>query len=526
MKSLSIFNHVLGPVMRGPSSSHTAGAFHIASMARAMSGGIPRRAVIVFDPGGSYARTYSQQGADRAFAMGFLGKPLTDESFFSALDDAPRAGLDLRFEVRPLAKADHPNSMEVEVEGSDGSPLLLEAKSTGGGEVEITSVDGWPVSFSGAAYEILAEAAPGSVSAVISALGADGALLGDLKIIRRSGRAAIIARRSAPGVRRILHALGPRAGEFRFRESAPVYYVQTGRPLFTSAEDAVKLAEDRPLSLGRLALEYESGLLGLNRSEVVGEMLRRYDIMSAAAERGLDPDFGGMQLLSASAGSVFRAEAERRLSTRGPHTRAAARALAVMHVNGAMGVVCAAPTGGAAGVLPGAMVTMAEERRLSREQVGLSLLAAGAVGLITAQRATFAAEVAGCQVEIGAAGAMAAAAVVDAMGGTARQAFDAAAVAFQNTMGSVCDLVQGMVEIPCHTRNAVAAANAFVCADLILGGYANPVPFDETVDAVYAVGRMLPSELRCTAKGGLAVTPSALALKPRGPARRRDVIPP
>ena len=141
------------------------------------------------------------------------------------------------------------------------------------------------------------------------------------------------------------------------------------------------------------------------------------------------------------------------------------------------------------------------------------LFAAGAVGVIVAQRATFAAEVAGCQVEIGAAGAMAAAAVVDAMGGSAAQACSAAAISFQNTMGSVCDLVQGMVEIPCHTRNAVAAANAFLVADLVLGGYRNPVPLDETIDAVFDVGRMMPSELRCTSGGGLAMAPSARALK-------------
>jgi len=102
---------------------------------------------------------------------------------------------------------------------------------------------------------------------------------------------------------------------------------------------------------------------------------------------------------------------------------------------------------------------------------------------------------------------------VEAAGGTAGQATDAAAISFQNTMGSVCDLVHGIVEIPCHTRNAVAASSAFVCADLILGGYENPIPLDETIDAVYAVGRMLPAELRCTALGGLAVLPSAKALR-------------
>jgi L-serine dehydratase len=153
-----------------------------------------------------------------------------------------------------------------------------------------------------------------------------------------------------------------------------------------------------------------------------------------------------------------------------------------------------------------------EELDLPEERVVMALLAASAVGLIVAKRATFAAETAGCQVEIGVAGAMAAAAVVEAVGGTAQQAADAAAVSLQNTMGSVCDPVQGTCEIPCHTRNAVAASSAFTCADLILGGYRNLIPLDETIDASYAVGKSLPRELRCTAAGGLAVTPSAQSL--------------
>ena len=132
-----------------------------------------------------------------------------------------------------------------------------------------------------------------------------------------------------------------------------------------------------------------------------------------------------------------------------------------------------------------------------------------------ARRATFAAETAGCQVEIGVAGAMAAAAVVEAAGGPARAALDAAAVSLQNSMGSVCDPVHGGCEIPCHTRNAVAASSAFVCADIVMGGYRNPIPLDETVDASFAVGKALPRELRCTALGGIAIAPSARAMKPR-----------
>jgi len=176
-------------------------------------------------------------------------------------------------------------------------------------------------------------------------------------------------------------------------------------------------------------------------------------------------------------------------------------------------VVCAAPTAGSAGVIPGVLVSLVEDKGLSIQEAALALCAASGIGIVIANRATFAAEVAGCQVEIAAAGAMAAAAVVEATGGgSAAQAADAAAISFQNTMGLVCDPVQGVVEIPCHTRNAVAASSAFLCADLILGGYANPIPLDETIDAVYAVGQMLPAELKCTALGGLSIAPSALKM--------------
>jgi L-serine dehydratase len=325
----------------------------------------------------------------------------------------------------------------------------------------------------------------------------------------------LTVRRKAPlpvTCRDELRALDSRV---RVWESTPVYFVQQGQPLFSSAAEMVQTAERRGLSLGRLALAYEAQLLGIGEAEILAEVLRRYDIMTDSVARGLDLNFTGLQLLPACAGAVFRAEAEGRLATRSLHTRAAARAMAVMHVDGAMGVICAAPTGGSAGVIPGTLVTLAEARSLTREQIALALLAAGAVGVIVALRATFAAEVAGCQVEIGASGAMAAAAVVQAAGGTPRQACDAAAISLQNTMGSVCDLLHGTVEIPCHTRNAAAAAGALVNADLILGGYPNLIPLDETIDAVYAVGLAMPAELRCTSQGGLAVAPSAQKLKPR-----------
>ena len=237
--------------------------------------------------------------------------------------------------------------------------------------------------------------------------------------------------------------------------------------------------------------------------------------MRDSVRRGLAGRGLGMQLLKPSAGRIFRSEARGSLAVGGLHARAAARAMAAMHVSNSMGIVCAAPTGGSAGVLPGVMVTLAEEKKLDDESDG-----PGPSGRLRdrahRRRRGRPSPPKSPAVRSRSArpGAMAAAAVVEAAGGSAGQAADAAAISFQNTMGSVCDLVQGMCEIPCHTRNAVAASSAFVCADLILGGYANPIPLDETIDAVYASGKMLPAELRCTALGGLAVTPSALAPRP------------
>jgi L-serine dehydratase len=514
VKSISILNHVLGPVMRGPSSSHTAGAYHIASMARSLLGVTPRRAVLTFDPNGSYSVTYAAQGADRGFAMGLMGKPLTDESFFTSLTEAPRAGLEITFQQRPLTESNHPNTVELELSADAAEPLRLVACSIGGGAVEIIRIDGRQVKFDGSSYEVLVEVPLRRAEAARELLVKDGLLLDAPERCDSDDRVRWTVRRQQALAEESLKQLNSLSSEVRVWQSAPVYFVACGKPEFSSAAEMIEIAEQRQCSLGQVALAYESQLLGLSEDQVISEVLRRYDIMKRSVEDGLDPHFTGLQLLPACAGSIFQAEAEARLSVRSLHTRAAARALAVMHVDGAMGVVCAAPTGGSAGVIPGAMVTLAEERGLQDEEMALALLASGAIGVILAIRATFAAEVAGCQVEIGASGAMAAAAVVDAVGGSARQACDAAAIGFQNTMGSVCDLLHGTVEIPCHTRNGVAAANAFVNADLVLGGYTNLIPLDETIDAVYAVGRAMPSTLRCTSKGGLAVTPSARALKP------------
>lgn len=509
MKAVSILNDVLGPVMRGPSSSHTAGSFHIGKLARDLFGEEPSSATFVFDPGGSLAEVYRQQGSDAAFTAGLIGLSIVDEHFTGALDIAEHRGLRVSFVVEPLPAADHPNAVEIRLEARDGRRLDVAAKSIGGGAVIVTRLGEWPVRLTGDAHELLVVVERELEPVVRQRLVDTGRVIGE-PTVHWQGRRALLHLRLERPLSDLLAATPPEAESIW--TAAPVFFVPLGKPLFTSGTDMVSLAEARDLSLGQAALAYESTLLGLPKDKVLAEVVRRFRVMRAAVQRGLEPYLPPMQLLHPTARRIYGAEARGRVGVGGLHTRAAARAMAVMHVNAGMGLICAAPTAGSAGVIPGTVVTLVDEWELGQEQASLALLAASAIGLVVATRASFAAEVAGCQVEIGAAGAMAAAAVVELSGGTVQQAVDAAAISLQNTMGSTCDLVQGVVEIPCHTRNAVAASSAFVCADLVLGGYLNPIPLDETIDAALATGRMLPPQLRCTALGGLATTPSARSL--------------
>ena len=374
---------------------------------------------------------------------------------------------------------------------------------------EMDELTGWPVYIKGDSYDLIIEINEDVADTFHDLLGQVEESKEIIEEIKENKR-LVTLKSSKPLENNFLDRLRE-LGVNRLWVTTPFFYPPVDEPLFTDGNEMLSYANDR-ISLGRAALAYESKLLGISEADALNEMHRRFLLMKTGVEKGLTLK-DGMQLLTPTAGKIWGAEKEDKLPTGGLHTRAAVRALAVMHINSSMGVVCAAPTGGAAGTLPGVITTLVEEKGLNKEETALAMFAASGIGLILAIKGTFAAEVAGCQVEIGAAGAMSAAAVVEVAGGSARQACDAAAIAFQNTMGSVCDLVQGMVEIPCHTRNAVAASSAFVCADLVLGGYLNPVPPDETIDAVMSVGRMLPRELRCTALGGIALAPSALAMK-------------
>jgi L-serine dehydratase len=184
-----------------------------------------------------------------------------------------------------------------------------------------------------------------------------------------------------------------------------------------------------------------------------------------------------------------------------------------MEVKSAMGVIVAAPTAGSCGGLPGAVIAAADAMGRSETDMARAMLAAGMVGVFIAAQSTFAAEVCGCLAECGSGSGMAAAALVTLAGGGARQAVAAASMAIQNVLGMICDPVANRVEVPCLGRNVLAASNALACANMALGGYDDVIPLDEVIDTMDRVGRSIPMELRCTALGGLSITPTSKAIE-------------
>lgn len=193
-------------------------------------------------------------------------------------------------------------------------------------------------------------------------------------------------------------------------------------------------------------------------------------------------------------------------------SKAIAYSMAVLEVNASMGLIVAAPTAGSAGVVPGVLLALADEHSISDATLCKGLLNAGAVGYLLMRNASVSGAEAGCQAEVGAASAMAASAVVEIMGGTPEMCLNAATFALSNLLGLVCDPIAGLVESPCQSRNAIGVANALTSAELVLSGVTHHIPFDEMAEAMLRVGRSLPFELRETAMGGCAGTPTGCSL--------------
>lgn len=285
--------------------------------------------------------------------------------------------------------------------------------------------------------------------------------------------------------------------------------------MYQSIKDLVRTAEIQQKALSELVIEAEYHESGLKREEVWQRMRANLLTMRAAIKQG-ENELGVRSKTGLTGGEAIKLKkyrAKGKTLSGDIMMAAVENAIATNEVNAAMGVICATPTAGSSGTLPGALFMLEQRLGLSEDQMISFLFTAGGLGLIIANHAGIAGAIGGCQEEVGSASAMAAAAAVEAAGGSPEQSSQALAIALSNLLGLVCDPIAGLVEIPCVKRNVIGAGNALIAADMALAGCTSMIPADECISALDKVGRSMPVDLRETGLGGLAGTPTGQAIK-------------
>ena len=275
---------------------------------------------------------------------------------------------------------------------------------------------------------------------------------------------------------------------------------------FANAVELLALTEETGMSIAQVMLRREVQVFGKPEEKVLSDLMHSYNIMKNSTKKALNEDLKSMGGLLGGEEKLIMARKDKKPVCGSFMSKVIAYSMGVLEVNTSIGLIVAAPTAGSSGVIPGVFTAIQEEYDLTDDQMMDAMLVASAVGYIITRNATVSGAEGGCQAEMGSASAMAAAAITEIMGGTPSQALDAASSAIGNMLGLVCDPIAGLVEVPCQKRNAMGASNALICAEMTLAGVINHIPFDQTVDAMYQVGRSLPYELRETALGGLAAT--------------------
>jgi L-serine dehydratase len=283
--------------------------------------------------------------------------------------------------------------------------------------------------------------------------------------------------------------------------------------MFRTVAELVEIAEKENLLISEVMIRQEMDIKNKTREEVFAEMERNLQVMEKAVEDSLK---GVHSVTGLTGGDAVKIQTYMREKTPlSGHLMldAVSKAMGTNEVHAAIGVICATPTAGSAGVVPGTLFAVKEQLHPTREQMIRYLFTAGAFGLVVANNAFISGAAGGCQAEVGSAGAMASAAIVEMAGGTPQASAEAFAMTLKNMLGLVCDPVAGLVEVPCVKRNAGGSALAVVSADLALAGVTSRIPCDEVIGAMYRIGKQMPSSLRETGEGGLADTPTGRLLK-------------
>jgi L-serine dehydratase len=283
--------------------------------------------------------------------------------------------------------------------------------------------------------------------------------------------------------------------------------------VFRNVAELVELSISQNKKISEIMIEQEVNVTGRSRDEIIAQMDKNLKVMEEAVERGIKGVKSHSGLTGGDAVLLQDYIKKGNFLTGEIILDAVSKAVATNEVNAAMGTICATPTAGSAGVVPGTLFAVQKKLNPTREEMVAFLFTAGAFGFVVANNASISGAAGGCQAEVGSAAGMAAAAIVEMAGGTPQQCAEAMAITLKNMLGLVCDPVAGLVEVPCVKRNAMGAANAMVAADMALAGITSRIPCDEVIDAMFKIGQSMPSALRETAQGGLAATPTGRELE-------------
>lgn len=287
--------------------------------------------------------------------------------------------------------------------------------------------------------------------------------------------------------------------------------------MYASIEELVSDATIKNLPISELVIQAECKDMNVSRNDVWRKMKHNLDTMRLAVSRGAH-GIGVHSKTGLTGGDAVKIKDYRKShkTLSGDMIMSAVQsAIATNEVNAAMGVICATPTAGSSGTLPGVLFTLEKRLGLDEEQMVRFLFTAGGFGMVIANNACIAGATGGCQAEVGSASGMGAAAAVEVAGGTPKQSANAMAIAISNLLGLVCDPIAGLVEVPCINRNAIGSSNALISADMALAGCESMIPADEVISAMDKVGKNMPESLRETGIGGLAGTPTGQEIRMR-----------
>lgn len=514
--SPSIFNDVIGPIMRGPSSSHTAAAQRIGAVIRQLNKPVFTKVIVEFDRTSALATTYLGQGSALGLAGGLLGIEMTDPEIINYEKHLKNSNFTIDYVITSIENK-NPNAYQISIQYPDREDYRVLAISTGGGMFEIIEMNGFNVSIKGDFFEnlmFITDITKEGLSKLKQILKAN---LSDaiFEILKDKQGKVLLSIKSRDSLTNHLAEIkGLDKYISKHIEVSPVMPVissfDTILP-FTTESQMLDMAEKENISLSELAIRYESARSGLDATSVKKKMEEIVIIIYDSIQQGLDGTYYEDRILGSQSRLIKEAE-QKGLIKNTINNSIIAYTSAIMEVKSSMGLIVATPTAGSCGVVGGALFGSVANQKLDVESMLRAFLAAGITGVFIAEKYTFSAEEGGCQVETGSGAAMAAAGLVEMNGGTAKQAMAAASMALQNELGLVCDPVAVRVEVPCLGKNIMAATNALNSYIMAIAGYNPVMPFDEVIDAMKSVGEALPSSLCCTGLGGLAQTPTGKCL--------------